>query len=438
MSRIASRFIKRELKALVSDNVINSDTADRIRKYYEQEEGKSTNFHIIAFSVLGAILVGSGIILLLAHNWENLSRTLRALISISPLLAAQVICAYAILKKQDSMAWRESASTFLILSIGIAISLVSQTYHIPGRIENFFFTWILLSIPLVYLLNATFPAVLVLVLILSWAGFMQDIDKYPFMFWPLTIAILPYFYGIYKKDPDGIRFNILLWSIVLFMTQALAIMIHGPVQGMWIIVYSLFLSILFIIGNNSFFRKRGLLSNPPLMVGSPGIVLMSIIFTYKYNWENISRFAKEGFSGIQTGSAYAICGLAAVLLIIALYFFYVIIKQKKYETVPFGGFFILACLGYLSALFIELPVINLAVFNIYLFAIGIFTVVIGIREFNIAKLNYGMIIIALLIINRFFDSSISFVLRGIVFVVFGIGFLLANVIMIKRKKGSDG
>jgi uncharacterized membrane protein len=41
---------------------------------------------VVLFSILGAALMGSGIILLLAHNWDQLSRVMRTVISFAPLV----------------------------------------------------------------------------------------------------------------------------------------------------------------------------------------------------------------------------------------------------------------------------------------------------------------------------------------------------------------
>ena len=49
-------------------------------------------------------------------------------------------------------------------------------------------------------------------------------------------------------------------------------------------------------------------------------------------------------------------------------------------------------------------------------------------------LNSGMTVIALLVICRSFDSDLTFVVKGTLFVLVGIGFFVANWLMIKKKK----
>lgn len=59
----------------------------------------------------------------------------------------------------------------------------------------------------------------------------------------------------------------------------------------------------------------------------------------------------------------------------------------------------------------------------------------GIRNNNLAVVNTGMLMLAILIIARFFDSDISFIIKGLVFIIVGIGFLVTNAILARRMRG---
>ena len=59
---------------------------------------------------------------------------------------------------------------------------------------------------------------------------------------------------------------------------------------------------------------------------------------------------------------------------------------------------------------------------------------IGSDSMLFSVLNFGLLIIITVIICRFFDTNMSFVLRGILFVLVGIGFFIANYLMLKRQK----
>src|SRR5205085_4111441 len=63
-----------------------------------------------------------------------------------------------------------------------------------------------------------------------------------------------------------------------------------------------------------------------------------------------------------------------------------------------------------------------ALMNCYALWLGIDVLVRGIRSNSLARANFGLILIAALAISRFFDSELSFVTRGLGFIVVGAGF----------------
>ena len=62
----------KDIPELVKADIISQDTADKISAYYCRQAGQSTNRLFVVFGILGSIFVGLGIILIIAHNWDNL------------------------------------------------------------------------------------------------------------------------------------------------------------------------------------------------------------------------------------------------------------------------------------------------------------------------------------------------------------------------------
>ena len=140
-------FILREVGELVSKGVIGEGTALKIREYYGEIPPGKRHAGIEIFTALGALLVGLGIILLIAHNWGEIPRQGRAALSIAPVILA-LLAAFMVLKKKDSALFaREGAAAFWFLSIGASISLVSQTYGLYGELHSLLFIWLILGIP---------------------------------------------------------------------------------------------------------------------------------------------------------------------------------------------------------------------------------------------------------------------------------------------------
>ena len=181
----------KDIPELVKADIISQETADKIRDFYRNKGGPSTNRLFIVFGILGAILIGLGIILIIAHNWDELSRTTKTLFAFLPLLIGQTLCGFVLIKKQDSVAWRESGTAFLFFAVGASISLVSQIYNIPGNLSSFLLTWMLLCLPLIYVMKSSIASLLYLIGITYYAGetgYWSSLSSESYFYWILLLT----------------------------------------------------------------------------------------------------------------------------------------------------------------------------------------------------------------------------------------------------------
>ena len=169
----------KDISELVKADVISQKTADNIRVYYRRQTDESTNRLFVVFGILGSIFVGLGIILIFAHNWDNLLRTTKTFLAFLSPLVGQVLCGFVLLKKQDSVAWRESGTAFLFFAVGASISLVSQIYNIPGNLSSFLLTWMFLCLPLIYVMRSSIASLLYLIGI-TYYGCETNYWTYPY------------------------------------------------------------------------------------------------------------------------------------------------------------------------------------------------------------------------------------------------------------------
>ena len=142
--------LKKDIVELQKANVITPQIASEIQAYYDAKFGDKDSKLFLIFGNIGAVLVGLGLILIMAHNWDRMNRWIKILIAFTPLVLGQIFCAYSYIKKSSSLAWKEGSSIFLFLSIGGCISLISQIYHLPGDVSSFTFVWLLLTLPIIY------------------------------------------------------------------------------------------------------------------------------------------------------------------------------------------------------------------------------------------------------------------------------------------------
>src|SRR5438094_234347 len=91
-TRHAVRWLNAQLPELVEKGVLTAPAADAVRAHFASvEAARSRGLGVVVSAILGATLVGAGIILLLAHNWDELSQPARTVISFAPLIVAQAL-----------------------------------------------------------------------------------------------------------------------------------------------------------------------------------------------------------------------------------------------------------------------------------------------------------------------------------------------------------
>ena len=90
-------------------------------------------------------------------------------------------------------------------------------------------------------------------------------------------------------------------------------------------------------------------------------------------------------------------------------------------------------IGYVAETQGKQAAIAQALFNVYLFALGLGALVAGIRSGRLGRTNAGLLALSALIVARFFDSDLSFLARGLAFILVGAALLTANVVMLRRK-----
>ena len=183
--------IKIDLEELVEAGIIDTSTADKVEVFYSEKSKNTPNRILLAFGILGAVLVGLGIILIVAHNWDNLSRPFKNFLAFLPMLIGQAACAYTLWKQSDSMVWRESASVFLVFAIGACIATISQIYNIQGELGSYLLTWLLLGLPITYVMKSSANNLLYIGGVI-WFTLVSGFDgSYsPFLFIGLLLSLI--------------------------------------------------------------------------------------------------------------------------------------------------------------------------------------------------------------------------------------------------------
>jgi hypothetical protein len=425
--------IQKDLDELTSAQVISTETAERIRQYYQERSRHSGNRLFIAFGVLGAILTGLGIILIIAHNWDDLSKNTKVFFSFLPLILAQLFCGFTLLKKSDNMAWREASGAFLFFSTGACISLVSQIYNIHGDLASFLFTWMLLCLPVAYFLRSSMVSLLYIAGITYYCVECNDYiqiftSKAPqYRYWWMLLLILPFYIDRVRKHSSGNFTTFMHWFVVLSLTIALGSLSYKSGKLMYIAYASMFGGF-YLLGSSEFFPgiKSGL--NAYRIAGSVGTMHILLTLSFNWYWESLDKthFAEEQIWTQPEFTAVILCTLFALSALIAFH-------RKSFSFLqPIKYIFLILLFIFLSGS--AYPLLSVALVNLLVLATGVLTIWNGAKSDHLGIMNYGLLSITALIICRFFDSDMSFVVRGLLFVIVGVGFFAANYLMLKKRK----
>ena len=176
---------------------------------------------LLICSIFGALLMGRGMLLRLAHTWQELSRPVRTVWAFFPLLAGQLLTGWARQFRAASAAWREGAATFLCLAMGAGMALVGHTYHMPGTMTHVLLVWIVLGLPLVSLVQASLPAALAGIGLTCWVASAQQPWGQAALCWPLAAVPAPSLWVAWRHNPSGQRSGLLSWvrSLCLSLQQ---------------------------------------------------------------------------------------------------------------------------------------------------------------------------------------------------------------------------
>ncbi len=175
--RLESQFaesIRREIKAWRSEGIISDEVAEALLARYESTEAERRSFSLNRLTgilaVMGAVLVGLGVVGLVAVNWNEISDFAKLAMMVACTSASYVIgwlLAYR-------MGYARVGIALILLGailFGASIHLIAQAYNVEVNHPNLVTAWFLGVVPLAYVTRSKALLVLSIILLLSALGF---------------------------------------------------------------------------------------------------------------------------------------------------------------------------------------------------------------------------------------------------------------------------
>jgi hypothetical protein len=436
--RSGIRWLLAELPELVTTGLVSAENAEALRRHYAAEaptEPRRIGFVLSA--ILGSLLVGAGVILLVAHNWDFVSRPIRCAIAFTPLVLSQALAIFVLLRRNGSAPWCEAAAILNVAAIGTAIALVSQTYQIQGDFSRFILVWMFLALPVVYLFRTSVGLAVYFVGATIWVlsskgGPFFGARPNDLWVWALLALGVPAFIARLRENRDG--YGTLLTTTALAAAAAFSLGQTDEIgaQSFWRCSFAAFWTLVYLVGVFSFKDWRPTRPHPFVAAGWIGILSLTIVLSFQETWrtrqwQNAVDLVPRHYPDILATGIQVAWVLAAFLFAA-----YALWKDRKLNFAP-AAFAPVAVVAWAIAKWTGNPLAPSLLLNVFALGLGVFTLLRGIRAGRVYEANLGMLGIAVLAIARFFDNDFEFFIRGIAFIAIGLGFLVTNLVVFKRR-----
>ena len=163
------RWLHDQLPGWVTQGVITPTQANAIRRLYPESDG-ALPWGMLIFSGIGAIVIGLGVVLLLAYNWQVIPKFGK----LGLIFGALGLFHGGGLRLFQAADWRrqlgEALGVFGTMLFGAGIWLVAQVYHIDEHYPNGFLLWGLGALAMAWALPSVAQGIIAAVILSIWGG----------------------------------------------------------------------------------------------------------------------------------------------------------------------------------------------------------------------------------------------------------------------------
>lgn len=436
MNTSHQRWLLEQLPQWEREGLLTADAARTLRERNAVDDSQPGVAQIIMGS-LGALLIGTGLIAVIGFNWDDFSRPVRLLFAFLPLLLTQLFSFRVLQRGAASSAWvRETAALLQALATGACIALVSQIYNLGGEWPDFLFWWLLLSLPLVWVLRSTAVAIFYLIGIAIWSVNQADrgmpwFDS-PLLYPLLLLGLLPYWPGWKNQAALSVSVRWVMTisaifgfcSVDAFVITRSSVYVGNDIQSflsLWTLTAAAFA--LFPLSQNGI--EEPTRRKPQVVLGSLWLLGYGVAATFR---DVSGDILKGALHALHLPWCWALVTVFVVFALLAA-------LRKRWAVLAIASVALLPLLtfpfaqnkdGYDGTLLSWFATLHLAI-------IGITLIVLEFVGRKGAP-RLGASLLSALIIARMADSDLSLLAKGVVFIAVGVAFLAFNILMSRMLK----
>ncbi|EEQ58287.1 hypothetical protein CBFG_01997 [Clostridiales bacterium 1_7_47FAA] len=401
-----------ELKQLTTLGYLEQAQLERIQDEYIKTRKEHHNAFLI-FALIGVVFIGAGVISLFAYNWSMFSREMKAFIAFLPLLGVQVLL-FLKIRAQASEVWIQSLSLALGIAFLSALGLIYQAYQISYSLQSMLLTGFVLMLPVVYLLDGYYLALLYMAGI-CWTGWNSDYIL-------LASLLLPYYIKCVRKD-GACR----LLSLCFFIWMLYLAILYVPYGAFYacILILLIYMTI----------------ERPALYPVLAGRMLYIMLFTKAVFYLFFNNFTELFGYGSPDPYFYHMQDPLLLALLAGAFIRIYIFYTKKSGKARLDLLLSVILCGLLTADLMVFPYASFLAYeilvNLCLIAFSLYKLLRGIKSANLASVRRYTAAIILYIVLKVSLGNYQLLVKGIVFLIAGLAFLAVNYRMTLKLKGGN-
>lgn len=412
MSLNRSSSLREELPKWVDEGLVTAESAAVLSERYELSAEdpwyKKTSFYV---SLVASILVSMGIVLVISENWDHLPIPSRMSVGLLPWFAAMIGTwrYHSLGRKTVAEAWG-----FLTgLLLGANIFLQAQIFHISGYEPDAVLWWLIGTLPLALILRSQAILFLVQYLVVIWISMETVYDNFNLMVIPVSAVVIVAARGLIGKTT-----TVGLVAVLLFMLGHID---HGYLntdRTEHLVVFASYA----VLALGLFASTRDL--GRIFKIGTA--VLVAVLIAGSALIASSDSLHSPEVLGVQDWFALTLAGIATALVF-----------WKSSASLAQGSVVIALLLSGLTFLPASQTGENIlsVTLNVVLFLGAIWLVHRGVQKTSKLVFMCGLLLIVSLALTRFGDYFDNYIVGSIVFILAGIGLVLAN--MYWNKKYAD-
>ena len=422
------KWLRGEIETWRSEGLIEPPQAEALMARYPAS-GPERAWSRVIFSVIGAILVGFGVILFFAYNWVFLPKALKLALVFAGVLGSHGTALWLDRRGTAPRSLVEGLHVLGTMLFGAGIWLVAQIYHMDEHYPNGILIWSLGALALAWSLPSLAQGFLAVLLVLLWAGvevveFQWTADWAPFL---VGLGVVPLAW--LQRSRALLFFGLAALLAMLVLTA------FSTAEELFVTM-ALFTSVLYIAAGllvpaSAFATSAPVFKILGFTVYLGGLYLLSfpgaveILDDLKFSGTLVMVY----FAGPLVAAAVAWLGVLATGFhrLDALWRWHWALLAAPVVLVTGISLEVLPLEDWLSA----------APFNLIYLAHCVVFIVQGSRGANPKLVSIACALFALLVITRYVDLFDSLLLRSLIFLLLGAGLFLVGNFYTRSKSQSQ-